>query len=487
MIEQEKNSCTGYLRSGKILQLMGKPDTAMDVYQLGLRRVSPGDPNTKLLKGLSDRLAGLCAPAKAMDPFQVLPIEIVDIVISFMTFDQIVHMLRVSKSWRDLLSSMPRLWADLDFSNSRKNVSITAVRRYVRNARGTCSAVQIDRLAPLQQNILGYVVSRCRGLRSIRISSGFIGASLLRAVLYAINLQVLIVSSQCEITYDTVSQLLDQCVNLGQAEFHEIKASGLYSQKHAMSKMHTLLMNVARGGRGVLSFSNLLTQSAKIRSLTLRNWEDHDRFRQPLDFSCLLLLESLDIDHVVTGLPPKVPKSLRSINMTGCNAAILGPGPDLQLSEPPVLPDLSSILVGYSTLHATPHVVDFFKASTGGIQVADLSGKSFENEVIGLILDGYMARVEKLMLRESAVDDDGVSLIAQKLPLIKQLDLARTNVSGVGVRTLITGLGGKLEWLGLDECARTSVDAVVLARSMGVRVSYSFPDPRGSKKIRHQY
>ena len=485
MIEQDKSNCTGYLRAGKILQLLEKPDTALDIYQLGLRRALPSDPNTKLLQGIRDKLAKQCAPPKAVDPFQVLPIEIVEIIISHLRFKDTVHMLRVSKSWRDLLSSMPRLWANLDFSNAKKNVRLTTVRKYVKNGQGTCSAICFDHFGLFQQNILSYVASRCRGMREVRLLSGFVGASLLKAAPCAVNLQTLIISSQCETTSDTVSQLLQQCVNLERAEFHDVNASTSYVQKSFMPKMHTLVLNARPGFRDVLDFHQLLVQIENICSLTLRNWEDFDP-SEPLDFSYLPTLEYLDISNLTTALPPRLPESIRSVDMTKCNdnnyTGIGAP----QTYEPPVLPNLSTLLLGHSYIHTPPQAIDIFTANRGGLRVVDISGILLEDQVPSLILDGHLARVEKLKLRENAVGDAVASLIAEKLSELQQLDLARTMVTGVGVKALITGLKGKLEWLGLDECRHTSVDAVELARSMGVKVSYRFPDQRGGKKIRNQ-
>ena len=485
MIEQDRSNSTGYLRWGSILQFWKKPEKALEVYQLGLRRVAPDDANTMLLQGFSDRLSRQCAPTKARDPFQVLPIEIVDMIISFMSFSQIVCLLRTSRSWRDLLSSIPRLWTELDFSDSRKNVSMTAVRRYVQNARGTCSALEYHRSGSGQENIVDYVASRCRALKAIRLSSENLVAPFLKADSPGSNLQVLVLSSHCEIVNWKVSRLLDQCVNLERAEFHSIAAGRPYTQTHDLSRMHTLVMNAALGGRDALHFANLLAQAAQLRSLTLRNWDDCNRMRSALDFSKLSKLEHLDIRNVRTNIPPGFPLSIRSLDMTGCRAVERQPVEVSELCKSATLPDLSTLYVGHSNLYDRLALMLLVTANERGLQVVDLSGRRFDDEVSMLIRSNCLDTVERLILKETAVSDDGVLLIVQKLRHIKQLDFARTHVTGAGVKTLITGYGGQLEWLGLDECRRTSIDAVELARSSGVEVSYKFPDPKGSKKVRH--
>ena len=496
MIEQDKDDCTGYLRTGKVLQLMEKPGVAFNIYQLGLRRVPLTDPNARLLKGLCDRLIRAGAPTKAVDPFKALPIEIVNMIISFMTFRQTVRLSRVSKSWCDLLGSMSRLWTRLEFANSRNKVSMSAVRRYVKNAQETCSAVHFKRSGTYQENILGYVVSRCRGLSEVRVAEGYFGASSLKAALSAVNLQVLILSSHCEITYDTVYQILGQCLNLGQAEFHRIRPQGgVYTQKHPMSKMHTLVMNITdieREFRGAIDVTSLLTPCVQIRSLTLRNWNAFLRTGQRLDFSCLPVLEHLDMRNSVAALPLKLPESIRSIDMAGCTPFDNTLVPSALASEPSILPNLSTVNVADSSVYKPSQIKDLFTANSGRFRTVDLSGRSFSEQVKGLIQDGHLSGVEKLILKNTGIGDENVSLLAEKLlPHLKQLDLARTNVTGIGVKELIITGGQQhgscnLEWLGLDECTRTSIDAVELARSRGVKVSYRFPDPQGSKKVRHQ-
>ena len=41
----------GYLRTGKILQLLGKEDVALGIYKYGLRNVQSDDPNKKVFRG----------------------------------------------------------------------------------------------------------------------------------------------------------------------------------------------------------------------------------------------------------------------------------------------------------------------------------------------------------------------------------------------------------------------------------------------------
>jgi len=86
----------GYLRAGKILLLMNKIDTAVDVYKYGLRQVPQSDPNYKLLEGMHAK--GLDKQAQKIqkvfnskhDPFTVLPLEIIEMIMFQVPFTTLV-------------------------------------------------------------------------------------------------------------------------------------------------------------------------------------------------------------------------------------------------------------------------------------------------------------------------------------------------------------------------------------------------------------
>ena len=480
MIEEEKHNCIGYLRTGKILQLMENPSTALSIYHLGLRRVPSSDPNAKLLQGLRDKLAKQCAPPKAVDPLQALPIEILEYIICYLEFRETVNMLRVSKLWQTLVTSMPKVWSNLDFSTTQRNVTFTSARKYVKNARGMCSAVCFNNFGRYQQNILAYVASRCKGLREVRLSSGLVGSSFLKAVPYAVNLESLIVSSQCEITTDAVAQVFNQCVNLERAEFHKVLALGSASVTTSLAKLHTLVMNAASTSKTLPGLDNLLVNIENIRSLTLRNWDLGWQSPSTVDFSCLRCLEYLDLMNVRSYTTPSLPISIRSLDLSAYTI--------ISFRELPFLPNLVDLSASPTFFCQMSMLMRTLAANKGEQRSLDICAlhATFQ-DFTALISGGYLAKVESLKLKNAPISDEIAMLLAKYLSQLRLLDLACTAISGVGVKSLVIELKGKLEWLGLDECTRTSIDAVELARSMGVKVSYRFPDPKGSKKVRGQF
>ena len=480
MIEQEKRNCNGYLRTGQILQLMGKPTTALDIYQLGLRNVPPSEVQAKEIQKLRDDLTRRCAPVKAMDPLRILPIEIVEYIIGYMDFRQTVILLRVSKSWQSLLTSMPRLWANLDLRSTRKSARMPAVRNYVKSAQRTCFALQFSRYYETEQKLFSHVASRCQGLRELRISSGIVGTSLVATAHYAKNLRTLILSPRVEVHPQTVNELLHECVNLEHAEFHVQRHMGTVIKFQPLPNLHTLVLNSPLYSGGCLYIQGM----KNIRSLTLVNWGIKAIPR--LDLSRLKHLEYLDITDVYARWPPALPISIRSLNMTRSSHTET---PSIPF-ELPALPHLEHLFIeGMFPACDNLALTQILKASTAGLRSLSLTcgGEGISCEDIhSLIQNGFLDTIEKFGLAQCRdIDDVLATIIAERLPQLKALDLSNSSVTGVGVKAILKG-HGSLEWLGLNDCEHTSLDAVELARSMGVRVSYKSSDHKGGKKVQSQ-
>lgn len=78
---------TGYLRAGRLLQKAGKHEVALGIYKHGIKKKTK---NVELLLKEHDKLLRSTAPPTAADPFARLPIELVGIIISNLSFRQIV-------------------------------------------------------------------------------------------------------------------------------------------------------------------------------------------------------------------------------------------------------------------------------------------------------------------------------------------------------------------------------------------------------------
>lgn len=78
---------TGYLRAGKLLQKAGRHTVALGIYKHGIKKKTK---NVDLLVKLHDKLLRSTAPPTAADPFAQMPIELVEMILSYLSFNQIV-------------------------------------------------------------------------------------------------------------------------------------------------------------------------------------------------------------------------------------------------------------------------------------------------------------------------------------------------------------------------------------------------------------
>ena len=398
-------------------------------------------------------------------------------------------LLRVSKSWLQLLTSMPSLWSNLDLSAARKPVTLGAVRKYIKRGNGTTTRVTLDRFGSNAEKIPRYVATRCKVLEDLRIPGGLIGSSILEAAPCALNLKTLIISRSCQVSCDTASQLLCHCPNLERAEFHSVSSAESRPARWEvdMPKLRTLTLDtpIRKHGKPILALDTLLTKISGINTLTVQGWFVPPTLAvQELDFSNLHQLQHLNISGLIAALPPQLPSTLRTLSMTNCDCFPRNQGVSFANFDLPQMIRLS--LAGWSAL-LLGELQACLIPSKGNVTHLNISGciALSSANLKELITHGYLEGIEDLELKSCNIDDEVAMLIARNLHRLKKLNLACTKITGVGVKALIIGLEGKLEHLCLDGCHSTNIDAVELARAMGVKVAFGFPDPlKGGRRIK---
>lgn len=378
---------------------------------------------------------------------------------------------------------MSSLWSDLDFAGARNPAKIGSVRTYIKRANGNVTRAALNRFGPTIEDTARCITSTCPALQELRMNGGFLSSSLLRDTRCSINLKKLYASSHCRTTTDTLSEIFDECPNLEIVEAHQVftVSPRLLGPlwKGSLPHLQSMVLRTSTHVTSVVDLTNLLATIPNVRKLTISNWLIlQNPSLQPPNFATLQKLESLDISGLHMGYPLELPSSIHTLDISKCR---LGSG---------IIECNASRLVQLSVAHGVSCTVEsllgLLEANKGNLVYLDTSSTEYDQSLYKLLTDnGYLVKVEELKFNNADADDELAIAIAENCPVLKRLWLANTKVSGVGVKAIVTALEGKLEYLNLDGCKHTSIDAVEWARSKGVGVAFSFNDRRrGGKKIR---
>ncbi|KAI2640065.1 hypothetical protein GGS21DRAFT_504888 [Xylaria nigripes] len=134
MINLAPREPKGFLRLGKLLRLQASHGTAYKAYQQGIELVSKKNPSHPLLPMLYHVRDKIEYSSRAKDPLPVLPLELVAMIFKNVDFRSLCRCLRVSQSWRKLLTtgdeSIQSLWRIQHFGKADKGINPSMLRRY---------------------------------------------------------------------------------------------------------------------------------------------------------------------------------------------------------------------------------------------------------------------------------------------------------------------------------------------------------------------
>ena len=313
MIKTVKSDARGYLRTGRVLQAMEKDEAALNIYALGIKHVDVKDKEFSLLQSMHTRLTLKLSPVKSVDPWTVLPVELVEYIVGYLGFKQMVRCLKVSKGWNRFLTSMPNLWMDLDLRFAKRPVGKKFVRSAILRSQRRIKTATLHRFA--DRDMLQALTRTCKQLERLEfLDSTFTNASVIDAATLSKSLKILHFGSHCDISTDTITQVLRHCPSLREIvveSFHESPYQPFWD--YDRPSLEKLVLN----GRGSptlfrMNFASLIQRAKRLKVLELRG------FKRTGTQPTLISLKALDgLERLVaypsfaafTDLPP----SLRSL------------------------------------------------------------------------------------------------------------------------------------------------------------------------------
>ena len=461
------------------MQLLGRIDAGLDVYQLGLRKVPKDDPSVTLLQTFYYKLLRQECPPRAVDLFRILPLELITEIISYLQFKDIVKLQLVSKTWRDCLRALPSAWEVLDFLQAVKPPSFVTFKTYVMNSKLKCRSITFHRSKNVNQRMLLYVMPACIYLQELHLQEGIVNITTAEIISKGEKLTKLTLGEDCNVTQKTAFQLFTYLPNLEHVEFRSV--SNIENSRFIPSLRPKIRTLVYKGPpRRMPQFADLIDlqlqklirEIPNVRILRLDNLFARSTDAERLDFSQLGELRELSLRRVLTRCaPPILPPNLHTLNLDE-NEWLYDL---LRLDQ---LPQTLFRLRNVSAVHAvvSMQVTRYLFGHPGSVRYLDMRSAQWPFEAFrAAVLEGLLSGLEELYVGQTDFQDEWIKLLVSSCPRLRRLDMHATLVTGIGVKALVTSLKGTIEWLGLDLCNRTSKDAVEWARSQGITVSYYFP------------
>ena len=183
------------------------------------------------------------------------------------------------------------------------------------------------------------------------------------------------------------------------------------------------------------------------------------------DFTNLSDLHQLNIVRNSGLVFPRLPQSLQILNFWRCTTdrRLSQEGNENLISNS--LPELTDlVLTEFADL--TPNgLLSLLSASKGKLESLDIEScvQLEPKDINTLVESNYLEEVTRLTLCQLPINDSTAELVAQNLPCLKNIDLSRTRVTGIGVKALVLKPHSRLERLVLTGCRldREVIDFVI--------------------------
>ncbi|RVD86767.1 uncharacterized protein DFL_005026 [Arthrobotrys flagrans] len=480
MMGHEKTNPKGYLRAGKVLHRLDKADLAIEIYKLGIKHAEPSDPQLPRLKEILEKAnekqnrAIKAAAKKVYDPMHVLPLELLEMVLGHLPFQNIVAMQRVSKTWQRVISSNARFWTTLDFSRARKPISKTALKSCINKSKYTLTKAILNRIHNYADTTLIDMVSICKDLEYMKVMDGLMGSTLTRAMQLTRSLKTLIL--HCQIPFTTLEGIIHpevplehlECLNLGPTK----RAQGLsFGKKEPCTFLKRLLVNFAdlesASVKRVVDLGSLVAFLPNLQELQLNKIQFNG---EKLDMTAIEKLETFVCRNSnIMARDIRYPSSLKVLDVAGTKFA----GQNTAENQE-TLPSLKMLNVTRSNLpkEILLDLVPPFENQLTHLRIGWANNIRFED-----VLENYLGSKSLEGLEELSVEGDyeytnrSVQALYD-LPCLKKLNFSSTSVNGSGVYQLISNGKSResLKEVIMNGVDRVSSDLIRFASDRGVRI-----------------
>lgn len=441
----------------------------------------------QLLQQLHDKLTRKLSPAKAIDPFTLLPVELAEMILEYLAFHNMISCMRVSRGWRDYLQKLPRLWLHLDMSATKRPVPRTFVDKAVRHSQYRLEKLTLHRFQHM--DVVQCIMKACKDLQSLVILSLPMqtAQSLIGIVQQSQNLQKIVIHT--EISLNTATQILRFGSKLRHVEYRDLQTyqyPGVWSgpfpnleylhiaTPHKSSSLdqarvnrllaqtpslHTLILSGSIGPESQFDVQHLPLKTVLLKNASLRSIPN---FRDTLQHLTMDLgghmVNSVDFHRIHVPL-------LTHLTITGIgslDACLFYSLLDLQRSED------EPMTTGPATGAPLQHL------SISGTLHRDAQGL-FRNRGGLPPLMCTSSRIltpalSSLTIHDFPMDDDEIEALLEHETGLVHVDFSGSKITGAGIKMLTDGLK-TLKSIRADNCTNImGRDAIEYAEKRGVKV-----------------
>ncbi|KAK2756097.1 hypothetical protein FQN54_005504 [Arachnomyces sp. PD_36] len=490
MIKTDARDGRGYLRCGKVLQLMGKPDKALEIYTYGLKVLPSDHPSRNLIVQLKDKVHMKMQGPRLIDPFEKLPPEIICMILEYFSFKQLVGILRVSRGWENYLCSLQNLWTHLDLSGaldwrsgpSPRRLTMSALRRYTGRSKSRLTHATLYHIPESVYEKALEHISRYPHLSYLNIRDDVSRIDVSRVLRPSVNLTTLKISRSTELSPPVLFRLLHSFPRIEYLEARVLSAPGInHDWPDRMPNLRTIiLVESPRGSfqRTVfipgLSDGTVSEHLPELEELCLIDILPQGMSSPRFSLSSLSSFRSLHLGGIDTLAFPILPSSLEQLYISGSTKAITQYFPYVETSSGfTKLPNLKSLTLTKTKFVDLEFLESMFEETEMELTFLDLSGslKIDGRDVGKLMLTKHLESVEELNISYVAnVTDVLSSMIIEHMPNLKVLNVNQTQITGLFVKDLVDSEDVPLERLFTEKCGNLGADAIAYARARGVDV-----------------
>ncbi|RDW81998.1 hypothetical protein BP6252_03110 [Coleophoma cylindrospora] len=497
MIELMPNKAKGYLRCGKVLQLMKNQDLALKMYERGLQKVKIGADDERIkLQEVFSRLQSKQAPQKLLDPLTKLPVELLGMILQELDMSDLVKCLCLSNSWKRVLESSNKLWTYLDTTTAKRLISQKSLQAYFRRSAYTVDRARIsvrpENKGGFDQKKLMFLTKTCKQLRELTVEGhGILGDSLVKAAPYAKNLQSIKLIKNCKIPLGSAIAFLES----NRAALNEVVFTAVQIGQHSLPivwpspsfeliKTLHLQAYVESSQKPIIRLDEIVASFPNVESVALVGWEASNQGL--VDLTPWQYLRILDLRDMGLTFLPLFPAEIESITISK-NKRMVRPQLDPEAESHQKFSMLTTFDCEETEMtHAAVASVITPAIDARNLKILRMGTIAVERAPGSDITEHYppSETLEELGLGNLDLDEASALKIIRQYPNVTKIDLSWSKITGVAVRQLVER-GVKI--LNVCGCSKISPDAIQFARSKCVVVDWHLPTMARSRSFRDAF